>query len=124
MRDSKEFESWKKREQDKDQIAQLEHQERRRVEMQLAREAAMKAVEEKTQKNKENVILMKELSKEHQKEMEEKVAEEIEHRKQLKDTVVEARVNVGIQVEKVAKEKKKVHDEVKKVNEILLIIYS
>jgi len=28
MRDSKEFESWKKKEQDKDQIAQLEHQER------------------------------------------------------------------------------------------------
>ncbi len=83
--------------------------------MQLAREAAMKAVEEKTQKNKENVILMKEISKEHQKELEEKVAEEIEHRKQLKDTVVEARVNVGIEKEKVNKHKKKVHDEVKKV---------
>jgi len=114
MRDSSEFENWKKREQDKDQIAQLEHQERRRVEMQLAREAAMKAVEEKTLKNKENVILMKELSKEHQKELEEKVAEEIEHRKQLKDTVVEARVNVEIEKQKKTKEKKKIHDDVKK----------
>ena len=54
-------------------------------------------------------------SKEHQKELEEKVAEEIEHRKQLKDTVVEARVNVGIATEKVTKEKKKIHDDVKKV---------
>lgn len=60
MRDSTEFERWKKEQEAKEKAALLEHQERKRVEMQLAREAAMRAVEEKNEINKKNVQIMKE----------------------------------------------------------------
>ena len=116
MRDSREFEEWKKKELDKEEIAKLELQEKRRVEMQLAREAAMKAAEEVNKKNKENAQQMKEISKENKKEFEEKIAEEVGHKKKLKSAIVEARVNVEIEKNKVAKEKKKIHDDIKKVD--------
>jgi len=114
MRDSSEYEKWKKEQQDKEAIEKLELQERRRVEMQLAREAAMKAVEEKGKINKENVKVMKEISKENKKELESKIAEEVEHKKQLKETVVEARGNAEIEKQKILLENKKKHDEMRK----------
>jgi len=114
MRDSQEFEEWKKKELDKEEVARLELQEKRRVEMQLAREAAMKAAEEVNKKNKENALQMKEISKEHKKEFEEKVAEEVGHKKKLKTAIVEARVNIEIEKNRMNKEKKKIHDDIKK----------
>ena len=59
MRDSQEFERWRKEQEAKEQAEQLERQERKRVEMQLAREAAMKAVEEKNEGNRKQVEQMK-----------------------------------------------------------------
>jgi hypothetical protein len=114
MRDSSEFESWKKEMQQKDSLEKLELQERKRVEMQLAREAAIKAVEEKNSKNRENVQNMKEQSEEGRKEMEKMLAEEFEYRKQLKDTVMEARENTEIEKKKMLDENKKKHDDMKK----------
>lgn len=60
MRDSTEFKRWKKEQEAKEKAAQLEYQEKKRVEMQLAREAAMRAVEGKNEINKKNVKMMKE----------------------------------------------------------------
>lgn len=43
MRDESEFENWKKDMKEKDNIEQLQQQQRRKIEMQLAREAAIRA---------------------------------------------------------------------------------
>lgn len=43
MRDESEFEVWKKEMKEKDTFEQLEAQQRRKIEMELAREAAVKA---------------------------------------------------------------------------------
>ena len=47
MRDSSEFKKWQKRERKKDEINRLTHIHKKKVEMELAREAGIKAVEEK-----------------------------------------------------------------------------
>lgn len=47
MRDESEHESWKKEMRQKDKFEELEAQQRRKIEMQLAREAAVKAYQEK-----------------------------------------------------------------------------
>jgi len=114
MRDSSEFENWKKKMQDKDTLEKLELQEKRRIEMQLAREAAMKAVEHKYEKNKDNVEVMKQISKENKKEIEKKAQEEFEHKKELRELVAETKGNAEVEKHKVTEGKKKIHDQVKK----------
>ena len=47
MRDESEFESWKKEMKEKDRYEELEQQQRRKIEMELAREAAVTACEDK-----------------------------------------------------------------------------
>ncbi len=95
--------------------------------MQLAREAAMKAVEDKYKENKKNVEKMKEMvsrinslmlnyqSKEYQKEIETKLQAEFEHKKELKQTVLETRGNYEIEKKRILEENKQKHDELEKV---------
>lgn len=52
MRDSGEFEEWQKKLQEKEEISQLEHQQQKKIEMELAREAAMRAQEDKFKENR------------------------------------------------------------------------
>lgn len=47
MRDESEFEQWKKDMKEKDKYDELELQQRRKIEMELAREGAVRAYEEK-----------------------------------------------------------------------------
>ena len=47
MRDESEYENWRKEMKEKDKYEELEAQQRKKIEMELAREAAMKAYEEK-----------------------------------------------------------------------------
>lgn len=74
MRDSTEFKNWKLKNDEKEKIEELEHQQKsiivlisikniniEKIEMELAREAAAKAVEEKTIENKNLVSEMKEI---------------------------------------------------------------
>ena len=47
MRDESEFENWQKEMKEKDKYEQLEAQQRKKIEMELAREAAMEAYSNK-----------------------------------------------------------------------------
>ena len=84
--------------------------------MQLARESAMKAVEDRTKSNKETVKLMKEINKEHQKDRDDKLQEEAGVKKNLMQTVIETKINVEVEKKKMNEKKKKIHDDVEKVS--------
>ena len=43
MRDESQYENWKKEQKEKDRYDEMESQQRRKIEMQLARQAAIKA---------------------------------------------------------------------------------
>jgi hypothetical protein len=68
---------------DKDQLAQLEHQQRKKVEMELAREAAMRAQEDKFVENKLLVERIKHDTVIRLAEREELQKEEVEHKRKL-----------------------------------------
>lgn len=70
MRDESEFESWKKEMKDKDTYEQLEAQQRRKIEMELAREAAIKAYEENIEEKRNLVDDMREIAQELKRERE------------------------------------------------------
>ncbi len=59
MRDSSEFKKWQTRERKKDEINRLTHIHKKKVEMELARENGIKAVEEEWRKKRQNVIKLK-----------------------------------------------------------------
>lgn len=47
LRDDTEYQNWQKDMKDKDRYEELENQQRKKIEMELAREAAMKAYQDK-----------------------------------------------------------------------------
>lgn len=62
MRDQSEYENWKKEQKEKDKYDQMETQQRRKIQMQLAREAAMKAYLENIEEKKSLVEDMKNIA--------------------------------------------------------------
>ena len=62
MRDESEYENWKKEQKEKDKYDQMETQQRRKIQMQLAREAAMKAYLENIEEKKSLVEDMKNIA--------------------------------------------------------------
>lgn len=62
MRDVSEHENWKKEQKEKDKYDEMETQQRRKIEMQLAREAAMKAYLENIEDKKNLVEDMKNIA--------------------------------------------------------------
>lgn len=62
MRDESEYESWKKEQKEKDKYDEMQTQQRRKIEMELAREAAMKAYAQKIEEKKNLVEDMKNIA--------------------------------------------------------------
>ena len=62
MRDESQHENWKKEMKEKDKYEEMELQMRRKIEMELAREAAMKACEQKIDEKKNLVEDMKQIA--------------------------------------------------------------
>lgn len=71
MRDAGEFERWRREMEEKDEVERIEHIQKKKIEMELAREAAMEA---QRQKEKENQLLVAKIKA----EMEIKFAEKDE----------------------------------------------
>ncbi len=71
MRDSAEFENWQKEMKYKDKLEAMENMQRKKVEMELARDAAILAQEDKFKENHQTAAHMKELSKQNQLKREE-----------------------------------------------------
>lgn len=51
MRDASEFDRWKREMDEKEEIERLEHIQKKKIEMELAREAAMEAQKHKEKEN-------------------------------------------------------------------------
>ncbi|EGR27662.1 hypothetical protein IMG5_191650 [Ichthyophthirius multifiliis] len=113
MRDSAEFENWKKEMKYKEQIEILEQQQRTKIEMELAREGAMKAFNEKIEKNKLQVLDMKDEQKRNQEEIIKKKEENILENKQVVLSVQETRDNASKEIAKLIEKKKLQADELK-----------
>jgi hypothetical protein len=60
MRDASEFERWRREMEEKEDVERLEHIMKKKIEMELAREAAMEAQRHKTRENQLLVAKMKE----------------------------------------------------------------
>ncbi|CAD8195383.1 unnamed protein product [Paramecium pentaurelia] len=113
LRDSGEFEEWKKQQDEIEQIAKMEHQQQKKIEMELAREAAMRAQEEKFKENRILAEKMKEEAIERLKERQELQQEQVEYKKQLIEQIIEAEKKVHIQVEKVQERNKQMAEDQK-----------
>ncbi|KAL4453394.1 hypothetical protein ABPG74_017601 [Tetrahymena malaccensis] len=120
MRDSAEFENWKEEQKYKEKLENIEYQQRKKIEMELARESAMKAYEEKIQQNKLTAGQMKQISKVKESERQKKIEEEVQEKQKLIDGVLATRENAGIEMQKIKEQKKVIHDESKKEREVLL----
>lgn len=60
LRDEKEYERWRKEMQEKEEIERLEHFQKKKIEMELAREEAIEAQKRKEKENKLLVAKIKE----------------------------------------------------------------
>ncbi|CAD8115410.1 unnamed protein product [Paramecium sonneborni] len=113
LRDSGEFEEWKRQQEEQEQIARMEHQQQKKIEMELAREAAMRAQEEKYKENRILAEKMKIEAIERLKERQELQQEQVEHKKQLIEQIIEAEKKVYLQVEKVQEKNKQMAEDQK-----------
>ena len=110
MRDSKEFEDWKKTQNDILDRERTEHMQRKKIEMEISREAAMRAYDDKVLKNKENVVKMKHFSAEGQVEREVNAEEDRVNKTKLIATVLESRGNAAKLKLDIIEENKEKHD--------------
>ncbi len=74
---------------DKDKYEQLQNQQRKKIEMELAREAAIKAYQDKVNENKQLVQNMKDIADELRQQREELEAEERQAKRRLVEDVNE-----------------------------------
>lgn len=120
MRDSAEFENWKEEQKYKEKIESIEHQQRKKYEMELAREAGIKAYEDKVKDNKHIATHMKYVSKINDVQRKKFKEEDAAEKQKLITTVLETRDNAGKEVQKLKEKKKVIHDENKKELEVQL----
>lgn len=83
MRDESEHENWKKEMKEKDKYQEMELQMRRKIEMELAREAAMQACEDKIEEKKNLVQDMKQIALELKLQREKLENDDLESKKKL-----------------------------------------
>lgn len=87
LKDVSEFNRWRLEMEQKDDIERLEHIQKKKIEMELAREHAILAQERKEQENHELVIKMKIESEKREEEREKNIHEDYERRKALIEEV-------------------------------------
>lgn len=119
LRDSTEFDNWKNEQKEKEKIERMEHMQRKKIEMELSRESAMKAYNEKVHENKKTVLEMKVIAEEKLIEKQVIVNEVWEQKHKLIEGVLETRDNAAKEKVKVLEKNKKIHDENKKELEII-----
>ena len=91
----------------------MEIQQRRKIEMELAREAAIKAYEENIEDKRGLVDDMKAIAQELRAEREKLEGEELENKKKLVEEVQESKENIKVEQEKLLQQNRKIHDEEK-----------
>ncbi len=87
LKDATEFNRWKREMDQKDDIERIEHIQKKKIEMELAREEAILAQERKEQENHALVIKMKKESEKRGEEREKNLQEDYDKRKALIEEV-------------------------------------
>ncbi len=101
MRDESEFENWQKEMKEKDKYEQLQLQQRRKIEMELARQAAMEAYIENIQQKKNVVGDMKQIANELREEREKLEQEMLLNKKKVVQEVQQIKENIAVEREKI-----------------------
>lgn len=85
LRDEKEYERWKREMAEKEEIERLEYFQKKKIEMELAREEAMEAQKRKEKENKLLVMKIKEEKEIKFIERDEMIKEDFERKKDVVD---------------------------------------
>jgi len=114
MRDAGEYERWRREMEEKEEVERLEHIQMKKIEMELAREAAMDAQRQKEKENQLTVLRIKEEMGIKFQEKDEKHREDLLRKKDIVDTVLSQKDNALREQERVKDEKRRIRDEVNK----------
>ena len=114
LRDEREFERWKREMNEKDEVQRLEQIQKKKIEMELAREEAINAQKSKVKENQLLVQQIKTLAEIRLEELEEERKEILGKKKEVVEAVQSQKENAAKEMEKVKEEKKKIRDEVNK----------
>ena len=113
MRDESEYENWKKEMKEKDKYEELQNHQRRKIEMELAREAAITACTENIEEKRNLVDDMKQIAFQLKLEREKLEVQDLQSKKKLVGEVQESKQNIKVEQEKILNQNKKIHDEEK-----------
>ena len=114
LRDASEYERWRREMEAQDDIKRMEHIQKQKIEMELAREEAINAKQHKLTENKFLVAQMREKSAMENDELQHKLKHDFKKRQEVAGDIKDARVNVQIEQEKVKKKKKELKTELDK----------
>lgn len=114
LKDASEFNRWQREMEEKDDIERLEHIQKKKIEMELAREEAILAQQRKEKENHQLVNKMKIEQEKRLEEREKNLQEDFYKRKEVIEKVQEHKVATQIQVQAKKDENKRIRDQVNK----------
>mmetsp|Transcript_9347 Transcript_9347/g.13912 ORF Transcript_9347/g.13912 Transcript_9347/m.13912 type:complete len:470 (+) Transcript_9347:1264-2673(+) len=114
MRDDSQYEKWRSEMRAKDELERMEQLQMRKIEMELAREEAIEAMQQKHQENQLLAAKLREEAKDKAFEKELNYQKELEEKKSKASDLYEARANMQVEKEKVKNQKKQVKEELQK----------
>ncbi|CAI2385508.1 unnamed protein product [Moneuplotes crassus] len=112
MRDASEFDRWSKEMAEKEEVERLEHMQKKKIEMELARHEAIEVKKQKHKENQFNAAKMKvEADMREDQRHHEKVIDQ-ENKKELISMIHDQRVVAGDEKEKIVQKNKEIRDQV------------
>lgn len=118
MRDSSEFDRWQADMRARDEIVNMEQFQLRKLEMEMAREEAIKAQKAKLQENFVTAFKVKEESREQAVKRDHAEAQMLEGKRKVAEQIYDERANIAVERDKVVEQKKKLKDELQaEINE-------
>ncbi|MDR3582278.1 MAG: hypothetical protein P4L67_03315 [Candidatus Pacebacteria bacterium] len=114
LHNSGEFDRWQREMKEKDKIERMQDMQKRKLEMQMAREGAVESCQQKLKENQVLVEKVKMQSDVAMKEREEKKVEELQRKQNLRSDVLETKDNAAKEKQKVLDKNKQIREEVAK----------
>lgn len=114
MRDASEYDRWRREMEEKEDIERLEHIQKKKIEMEMARQAAMEAQKHKERENQLVVLKMKAEMDIKFHEKDELQREDFIRKKEVVETVLSQKDNATREMDKMKEDKRRIRDEVNK----------
>lgn len=114
LHNSGEFDQWQKEMKERDAIQQVEQMQKRKLEMQMAREEAIASCKKKLKENQMLVQKMKVESEIGAKERQAKIQEEMNRKQELRDVILESKDNAAVEKEKILLKNQQIREEVER----------